>query len=89
MTRRSCCALARAAGIADPQILSCEGWARFASIEEFGRIEIKGSPLAAIVDDAAYARVLTGARDALAEFVDREDGLAIPLGARVLAARKG
>ena len=81
--------LARAAGIVDPQILSCEGWARFASIEEFGRIEVKGSPLAAIVDDAAYARVLTGARDALAEFVDREDGLAIPLGARVLAARKG
>ena len=56
--------LARAADIADPRILTCEGWARFASIEEFGRIEIKGSPLAGLIDAAGFARVLTAAREA-------------------------
>jgi SAM-dependent methyltransferase len=81
--------LARAAGIVDPQILSCEGWARFASIEEFGRIEIKGSPLAGLMDAAAFERVLAAALEALAEFLDDGGSLAIPLGARVVAARKG
>jgi SAM-dependent methyltransferase len=80
--------LARAAEIADPRILTCEGWARFASIEEFGRIEIKGSPLAGLIDAAGFARVLTAAREALAEFLDDSGQLAIPLGARILTARK-
>jgi SAM-dependent methyltransferase len=80
--------LARAADIADPQILSREGWARFASIEEFGRIEIKGSPLAALVDPADFGRILTAARRALAEFLDDSGQLAISLGARILTARK-
>jgi SAM-dependent methyltransferase len=80
--------LARAAEIVDPKILTCEGWARFASIEEFGRIEIKGSPLAGLVDAAGFARVLTAAREALAEFLDDSGQLAIPLGARILTARK-
>jgi SAM-dependent methyltransferase len=81
--------LCQAAGIAGPRILTREGWARFASIDEFGRIEIKGSPLAALVDDAAYRRVLTEARKALAEFRDGAGRLALPLGARIVAARKG
>ena len=80
--------LARAADIADPRILSCEGWARFASIEEFGRIEIKGSPLAGLIDAAGFARVLTSTREALAEFFDDDGRLAMPLGARILTARK-
>ena len=81
--------LCHAAGIVGPTILTREGWARFASIDEFGRIEIKGSPLAALVDDAAYERVLTGAREALGEFRDGAGRLAIPLSARIVAARKG
>jgi SAM-dependent methyltransferase len=81
--------LARAAGIADPQILSCEGWARFASIEEFGRIEVKGSPLAGLIDAAGFERVLTAARRGLREFCDSQGRLAIPLGARVVTARRG
>jgi SAM-dependent methyltransferase len=80
--------LARAADIADPRILSCEGWARFASIEEFGRIEIKGSPLAGLIDATGFVGVLTAAREALAEFRDDSGQLAIPLGARILIAGK-
>ena len=37
--------LARAAEIGDARMVTRDGWARFASIEKFGRIEIKGSPL--------------------------------------------
>jgi ubiquinone/menaquinone biosynthesis C-methylase UbiE len=81
--------LARAAGIPGPRILTCEGWARFASIEEFGRIEIKGSPLAELVDAAAFERVLAAARERLSEFRDDQGGLALPLDARIVAARKG
>jgi SAM-dependent methyltransferase len=80
--------LARAAEIVDPRILTCEGWARFASIEEFGRIEIKGSPLAGLVDAAAFGRTLAAARAALGEFCDDRGRFAVPLGASVLIARK-
>jgi SAM-dependent methyltransferase len=81
--------LCQAADIANPKILTREGWARFASIEDFGRIEIKGSPLAALVDDAAHERVLTAAREALGEFRDGAGRFALPLDARIVAARKG
>jgi SAM-dependent methyltransferase len=80
--------LCRAAGIAGPKLQKREGWARFASIGDFGRIEIKGSPLAALVDDQAYERVLTAAREALRDFCDVESRLAIPLNARIVTARK-
>jgi SAM-dependent methyltransferase len=80
--------LCRAADIAGAKVLAREGRARFASIDDFGRIEIKGSPLAGLVDQPGYVRVLTAARAALAEFRDAEGRLAIPLGARIVAARK-
>jgi SAM-dependent methyltransferase len=81
--------LARAADIPDPRIVTREGWARFASIEEFGRIEIKGSPLAGLVDAAAFERILAEARERLSEFRDAEGRLALPLDARIVAACKG
>ena len=56
--------LARAAGIADARVLAREGWARYTSIDELLRIEIKGSPLAALVDEAAFERVRAAARAA-------------------------
>jgi SAM-dependent methyltransferase len=80
--------IAQAADIPDPGILTRAGWARFASIEEFGRIEIKGSPLSGLIDPAGFARVLTSTREALGEFCDDRGSLAVPLGARILTARK-
>jgi ubiquinone/menaquinone biosynthesis C-methylase UbiE len=80
--------MARVAEIPDPRVVTQDGWARFASIEEFGRIEIKGSPLAGLVDAAAFARVLSAARERLSEFCDDQGRLALPLDARIVAARK-
>ena len=80
--------LARAAEIGDARMVTRDGWARFASIEEFGRIEIKGSPLGGLIDAAGFARVLTSTREAMASFAMTAAKLAIPLGARILTARK-
>jgi SAM-dependent methyltransferase len=81
--------LARAADIPGARVVKRDGWARYASIEEFGRIEIKGSPLAGLVDAAAFERTLSAAREQLGEFCDAQGRLAIPLDARIVAARKG
>jgi ubiquinone/menaquinone biosynthesis C-methylase UbiE len=81
--------LARAADIPGARVVKREGWARYASIEEFGRIEIKGSPLAGLVDAAAFERVLSAAGERLSQFRDAEGRLALPLDARIVAARKG
>ncbi len=78
--------LGQAAGILDVRVLRREGWARYASIDEFLRIEIKGSPLAAMVDEAAFERVRDAARAALSDFCDPEGRVALRLDARILAA---
>jgi ubiquinone/menaquinone biosynthesis C-methylase UbiE len=80
--------LCREADIAGAKVLTREGRARFASVEECMRVEIKGSPLAALVDDAAYERVLRAARTALREFADAEGRVALPLDASIVTARK-
>ena len=81
--------LGQAAGITDARVLTREGWARYTSIDELLRIEIKGSPLAALVDEAAYERVREAARAALSEFCDPEGRVALRLDARILTARIG
>ena len=80
--------LSREAGIPDARILAREGWARFASIDDLIRIEIKGSPTAALVDAPAYERVGAAAREAMQEFCDGEGRVALRLDARIIAARK-
>jgi hypothetical protein len=80
--------LAEAADIGGAETLTCEGWARYTSIDELLRIEIKGSPLAALVDDAAYERVRKEAHQALRDFCDANDRIAVPLNARIVTARK-
>jgi SAM-dependent methyltransferase len=80
--------IARAADIPDPRMVTRDGWARFASIEEFGRIEIKGSPLGGLIDAAGFARVMASIREAVSEFCDDGGRLVMPLGARILTARK-
>lgn len=81
--------LCRAAGIAGASVLTREGWARFASIEELVRIEIKGSPLAALVDETSYQRVLKAARLELRDFCDTLGKVSIRLDATIVTAAKG
>jgi SAM-dependent methyltransferase len=80
--------LAMAAGIAGARALTREGWARFASIDELIRIEIKGSPLAGLVDDTSYQRVLRAARNELRHFCDAQGRVAVRLDATILTAGK-
>jgi SAM-dependent methyltransferase len=80
--------LCKAAGIADASILTHEGWARFASIDDLVRIEVKGSPLAGLVDETSYQKVLTAARQELREFCDAQGRVSIRLDATIIAAGK-
>jgi ubiquinone/menaquinone biosynthesis C-methylase UbiE len=76
------------AGIPDARLKSCEGWARFPSIDEFVRVEIKGWVLADALDEATYEALLEGARERLAEFCDSDGRIAFPMDAHIITARK-
>lgn len=80
--------LCKAAGITGASVLIREGWARFASIDELVRIEIKGSPLAALVDETSYQRVLKAARQELRDFCDKQGKVSIRLDATIVTAAK-
>jgi SAM-dependent methyltransferase len=80
--------LATAAGIAGARVLTREGWARFASIDELIRIEIKGSPLAGLIDDASYQKVLAAAREELRDFCDAQGTVSLRLDATILTAAR-
>jgi SAM-dependent methyltransferase len=80
--------LCKAAGIAGASVLAREGWARFASIDELVRIEIKGSPLAGLVDEASYQRVQEAARQGLRDFCDKQGKVSIRLDATIVTAAK-
>jgi SAM-dependent methyltransferase len=80
--------LCKAAGIAGARVLTREGWARFASIDELVRIEIKGSPLAALVDETSYQRVLKVARQELRDFCNAQGRISMRLDATIVAATK-
>jgi SAM-dependent methyltransferase len=80
--------LCKAAGIAGARILTREGWARFPSIGEMVRIEIKGSPLGALVDEAGYQAVLKAARQELRDFCDAQGRVSMRMDATIVAAGK-
>jgi ubiquinone/menaquinone biosynthesis C-methylase UbiE len=80
--------LCRAAGIVDASVVTREGWARFASIDELVRIEIKGSPLAGLVDETSYRRLLKAARQELCDFCDAQGRVALRLDATIISAAK-
>lgn len=76
--------LCKAAGIANAHVETRKGWARFASIDEMIRIEIKGS----LVDEAGYQRVLEAARQELRDHSDAQGRVSIRLDATIVAAGK-
>ena len=80
--------LCTAAGVAGASVVTREGWARFASIDELVRIEIKGSPLAGLVDETSYQRVLKAARQELRGFCDTQGKVSIRLDATIVTAAK-
>jgi SAM-dependent methyltransferase len=80
--------LCAAAGIAGASVRVREGWARFASVDELVRIEIRGSPLCGLVDETSYQRVLKAAREELREFAEASGTVAIRLDATIASASK-
>jgi SAM-dependent methyltransferase len=80
--------LFEAAGMPAPEIDSRDGWAKFASIDEFVRIEIKGWVLAETLDENGYASLLEEARAKLTSFRNGGGRVAIPMNAHIVTARK-
>ncbi|MEE8535970.1 MAG: methyltransferase domain-containing protein [Kiloniellales bacterium] len=81
-------ALFHAAGLADIEVRTRDGWARYPSIDHFIRTEVKGSPVDDLLDEAAFQALLEEAREELKSFRDEDGRVAIPLDARIVTARK-
>ena len=80
--------LFRAAGIEDASLDSRDGWARFASIDEFVRIEVKGWVLADTLDETGYNALLSEARQGLRHFCNGDGEIAMPMNAHIVTARR-
>jgi SAM-dependent methyltransferase len=76
-------------GIAGAKITLHEGSIRFPSVQEFIRIEVKGSPLAEMVSDDVMQALAAASEDALAEFVVPSGEIVMPMDAHIVTAGKG
>jgi hypothetical protein len=57
-------------------------------VQEFIRVEIKGSPMAEMLSDDMMQALAAESEDALAEFVVPSGEIVMPLDAHIVAARK-
>ena len=80
--------LIEAAKIADGKIETRHGTARFRSIEDWVRTEVKGWTLADRVDDEGYQRLQQSAQERLRDFTDSDGSVAFPVAAHFIVARK-
>ena len=76
-------------GIPGAEVTLHEGSIRFPSVQEFIRIEVKGSPLAEMVSDEAMRALAAESEDALAEFVVPSGEIVMPMDAHIVTASKG
>lgn len=76
-------------GIAEANVALHEGSIRFPSVQEFIRIEVKGSPLAEMLSDDAMQTLAAESEHALAEFVSPSGEIVMPMDAHVVTASKG
>jgi SAM-dependent methyltransferase len=77
-----------ASGIAGADVAFHEGSVRFPSVQEFIRVEIKGSPLAESLSDDAMRTLAEESERALAEFVAPSGEIIMPIAAHIVSARK-
>jgi SAM-dependent methyltransferase len=75
-------------GISGASVTLHEGSIRFPSVEEFIRIEVKGSPLAEMVSDEAMEALAVESESALAEFVVPSGEIVMPMDAHIVTASK-
>ena len=76
-------------GISGANVTLHEGSIRFPSVQEFIRIEVKGSPLADMFSDDAMETLAAESESALAEFVRPSGEIVMPLDAHIVTANKG
>ncbi|PSH61624.1 ubiquinone/menaquinone biosynthesis methyltransferase UbiE [Phyllobacterium sophorae] len=76
-------------GISAASVTLHEGSVRFASVKEFIRIEVKGSPLADMLSDDDMESLARQCERALAEFVEPSGEIIMPLDAYIVTASKG
>jgi SAM-dependent methyltransferase len=76
-------------GIPDAEVTFHEGSIRFPSVQEFVRIEVKGSPLAEMVTDEAMQALAVESESALAEFVVSSGEVVMPMDAHIVTATRG
>ena len=75
-------------GISGARVTLHEGSIRFPSVEEFIRIEVKGSPLAEMVSDEPMEALAAESESALAEFVVPSGEIVMPMDAHIVTASK-
>jgi SAM-dependent methyltransferase len=75
-------------GIAGADVALHEGSVRFASVQEFIRVEVKGSPLAGSLSDDAMRTLVEESEKALAEFVAPSGEIIMPIDAHIVTASK-
>jgi ubiquinone/menaquinone biosynthesis C-methylase UbiE len=80
--------LVESSGISEATVTLHEGSIRFPSVQEFVRIEVKGSPLAEMVSDEVMQSLAAEAEDALAEFVVPSGEIVMPMDAHIITASK-
>jgi hypothetical protein len=76
-------------GISGANITLHEGAIRFPSVQEFIRIEVKGSPLADMLSDDVMRSLAAESEDALMEFVTPSGEIVMPMDAHIITASKG
>jgi SAM-dependent methyltransferase len=81
--------LVASSGIPGASVTLHKGWVVFPSVQEFIRVEIKGSPLAEMLSDDMMQALAAESEDALAEFVLPSGEIVMPLDAHIVTARKG
>jgi len=77
-----------AAKIADGKIETRHGTARFRSIEDWVRTEVRGWTLADRVDGEGYQRLQRSARERLLDFTDSDGSVAFAVAAHFVVTRK-
>lgn len=76
------------AGVTGAEITLNDGSIRFPSVTEFVRCEVKGSPLADILDDDEMGALTAEAESALAEFIEPSGEIVMQMDANITMARK-
>jgi SAM-dependent methyltransferase len=80
--------LVATSGIPGASVTLHQGSVVFSSVQEFIRVEIKGSPMAEMLSDDMMQALAAESEDALAEFVVPSGEIVMPLDAHIVAARK-